>query len=369
MASAAGPEIETMKCLASCCGALCYCLLGMTMLAPTPDAVDDWSFWGALEHGVEAAAATIDGAPWCVGAACSLLGWGGGGYVPGEADEPDEVETSTPASGAACSLGAPSIVLGNSSELSDDESERVVSYVAEQVLATGRTQFDAGEITEATGVVLDGTDPLLLRQRVAARLMESEAGRKLFAGSRCATYEACSVYGNLAGADAEVLAMYEREKKEDGRAFDEFELPAFTAHDLEGHEVSSADLLGEDTLLAFVAVHCQHSMDSLPILQRLHDTYGQEGLRVVAVAVGSGEVEDVNSWFPHFEPTYEVWVASGTELPDAIGSHLVPTYLFVDERGRITEKLVGFKESSAVSERALARLASGGEDGDATLSR
>ncbi len=153
--------------------------------------------------------------------------------------------------------------------------------------------------------------------------------------------------------------MYEREKAEDGRLYDDFRLPEFTARDLEGREVGSSDLLGSEVLLAFVAVHCRHSMDSLPILERLTETYGSDGLRVVAVAVNSGSVEDVRTWFPSFEPSYEVWVADGDALGDRLGSHLVPTYLFVDRQGRVTEKRVGYQEPATVTERVLTRLAEG----------
>ncbi len=278
------------------------------------------------------------------------------GYAARVREPGDEAAPASAHSAPSCAAGGSSAATF-ASTLSAEELERVAEYVAKIVIETGRTGFEDEEIEAATGVAVGDADGPAIRRAVMAKLTATEKGRQMLAGSRCQAYEACSLYGDLSGASGEILAMYEREKAEDGRLFEDFELPEFEAFDLAGNEVSSADLRGQPVLLAFLAVHCRHSMDSLPILQKLEDTYGPQGLRVVAIAINSGGVEDVNTWFPSFEPTYDVWVANGDALGDRIGSHLVPTYLFVDPEGRITEKLVGYKEPAAVTERVLAYVA------------
>ncbi len=102
-------------------------------------------------------------------------------------------------------------------------------------------------------------------------------------------------------------------------------------------------------VLAFLAVHCNHSMDTLPILEDLHQRYGPEGLQVVGILVNSGSVEDANGWIPYFDPGYPIWVYSDDSLGDLVGSHLVPTYLLVDEDGIVRKKLVGFKNEGSVT--------------------
>ena len=135
-----------------------------------------------------------------------------------------------------------------------------------------------------------------------------------------------------------------------------FALPNFEAHDLAGKAVASADLKGGPVLLSFLAVHCRHSMDSFPILKELQDTYGPQGLHVVAVLINSGSVEDVNGWVHEFEPNYDIWVKNDAALGDLIRSHLVPTYLFVDAQGQVTEKLVGFKARGLLVKRVASRF-------------
>jgi len=296
-----------------------------------------------------------------------LEGLGFGASIQPEAAHGTTARTDEPAASSCSTSEDPSTVA--ESGLSAEEIDRAAEYIAGIVLASGRTKFEDDEIEKATGVVVGDASAAALHQAVMAKIGASERGQELLAGSRCQAYEACSLYGNLSGATGEILAMYEREKGEDGQLFENFEVPAFEALDLAGRTVHSADLRGQPTLLAFLAGHCQHSMDTIPILESLKETYGPEGLRVVAVVINSGTLEDVSGWFPTFEPTYEVWVVSGDALGDRIGSHLVPTYLFIDGEGQITEKLVGFKESSAVTERVLARLTASSQETMATSSK
>ena len=234
-------------------------------------------------------------------------------------------------------------------ELTDAELDTVAAYVARVLIDSGELPTGA-EVLDATGIRASVREVPLIQSRVVAKLAEDPLGQKLLAGSRCSDYGACSLHGNLAGASDGILAMYEVEKAQDGRRFDDLRLPEFEALDLSGEVVSSTDLVGRPAVLAFLAVHCNHSLDTLPILQELHDSYGSQGVRIVGIFINSGSVEDLNYWLPRFEPRYEIWAYGDTALGDVVGSHLVPTYLFVDSRGRVTQKLVGFKPLEAVTE-------------------
>jgi len=263
-------------------------------------------------------------------AAVAALGYraavaGGGGQGAALAEAPAAAHDATP------------------SRLTPEEIDSVVAYVVERLVAGGAVPT-GDEIEQATGVALEVADVPFLQRQVVARLAADPQGRSLLAGSRCSDYGACSLWGNLAGASGEVLATYDREKANDGQVYEDFALPAVSARDLSGAAVSTADLAGRPALVALFAVHCTHSIDSLPILQEIERRHGGDGgLRVVSLWVNSGTVADANAWLPHFQPEYEVWVADDDSLSEAVDSHLVPTYLLVDDRGRVVKKLVGFK--------------------------
>lgn len=247
----------------------------------------------------------------------------------------------------------PAAHLSATSRLTPEQVELVAGYVAGYILEHEEIP-DGDTIEEATGVELSIGDTPILQQAVLAELADDPRGQELLAGSRCSDYGACSMWGTLAGASGDLLALYEREKALDGTRYEDRALPRFTARDLEGRTVASSDLLGRPAVLALLSVHCNHSMETFPVLQELHRRYAGEGLQVVGVLVNSGSVEDAAGWVPHFAPEHPVWVVEGDGLGDLVGSHLVPTYLLVDEHGMLRELLVGFHpEESVVAELAL----------------
>ncbi len=61
--------------------------------------------------------------------------------------------------------------------------------------------------------------------------------------------------------------------------------PDFELTDLEGTPHALADFRGEVVVLNFWATWCPPCVEEMPSLQRLEDTLGERGLRVVAVSV------------------------------------------------------------------------------------
>ena len=258
--------------------------------------------------------------------------------------------------GESCSTAAPKVQasevpgegqnpeLEREGDLTAAQVDKVVEFMAKTIADTGSPSFTREEILKATGVIVTLEDAPLLQAEVFLKL--EDMGIDALSGSRCSDYGACSLYGDLSGATGEILAMYEREKKEDGKVYAGKALPDFTAYRMNGDMVSSDGLKGQETVLAFLAVHCRHSLDSLPILNRLSKELSD--VNVVGVYINSGSWEDVADWLPELEPQFDVWVRNDDELGDLFSGHLVPAYFFVNENGEITKKLVGFKEADQV---------------------
>ncbi len=281
------------------------------------------------------------------------------GSVGHSASFPEEAARRAPAGAANAPRGhaAPA-------RLTPKQIETVSAFVADHVLKTEEIP-SAAQVKDATGVAITIADTPVLQEAVRRRLGKDPRGQKLLAGSRCSDYGACSLWGSLSGnlatATGETLAMYEREKALDGSTYDDLARPAFEAHDWAGEKVRSTDLVGRPAVLAFLAVHCNHSMDTFPILRELHRRYGKRGLQVVGILVNSGSVRDANEWVPQqFAPEHPMWVYETASLGDLIGSHLVPTYLLVDKKGRVRKRIVGFKDQETVL--ADVRLIQGSSD-------
>lgn len=225
-----------------------------------------------------------------------------------------------------------------------------VKYISEkESIPTGEEVFDA------TGVGLTRESLPFLQQAILAQLLTDPSARKFLEGSRCSDYGACSIHRNLMNATGEELEMYFREKAEDGQRYVGRQLPTFTAEDLDGELVQTADLAGKPVVLAFLAFHCIHSTESLPFLAQLQAEVGDKA-RIVAVLANSttaGEAESLLRFhWPEFESQFEVWVYDDPSLGDLVASHLVPTYLLLDEQSRVLQKLVGFKKYSELEQAA-----------------
>lgn len=262
---------------------------------------------------------------------------------------PDDDNDSEPAGHSLAAAGQPPQAA---------EVSRVAEYVADHLAAHPDTLPELEAIEAATGVALAGRVDEF-RDAVIERLQETHP--ELLAAfakkNRCTQYEACSLANDLASATGETRDMYAREKAEDGARV-QFAVPKFRARTVGGEDVASTALAGKPTVLAFVAVHCGHSLESLPILQHIQKTYRARGVQVTAVYLNSGPASEVAAWFPlnYFEkPAFGVWATEDNVLGDRIASHLVPTYLLVDSTGTVRRKLVGF-QSQAKLERAVEEL-------------
>ncbi len=249
--------------------------------------------------------------------------------------------------------GAVALAGEQEAELSREDMDKVVDFVVRHLTSEGASGAMSREaLEEGVGFAIPLSALNNLQAEVIGILQETHpeilAELSANSGSRCSDYGACSLHGDLAGASGDVLEMYEREKAEDGRLYDDYPLPEFEAVDLAGNPVSSADLRGRPTVLTLMAGHCSHCHDSMPILADVIKKWGAEGLRVVNVLVNSGTPESVDAWMSKLDPKFEVWVYNSDKLGDLLGTHLVPAYLFVDANGKVLEKLVGYQESDFV---------------------
>jgi hypothetical protein len=237
--------------------------------------------------------------------------------------------------------------------LTKSELRRVVDFVVARIHSakTAPQAQELGiEIHEQLGITVPASERARIKAAVVTRLRANPVDlAKISSG--CDKYGACSLESDLTGASGDVWAMYKREKAQDGHKFSDFALPAAAVQDLSGRPTNLSALKGTRTLLVMLAGHCEHSIQTLDILQSLHHKYGPQGLHVVGLFVNSGSPEDMRTWIPRYKPEYAVWVVDDTAIGKQLRSNLTPTFFLVDERGMVHEKLVGLKTELEVSKR------------------
>jgi len=131
--------------------------------------------------------------------------------------------------------------------------------------------------------------------------------------------------------------------------------PSFSAQTLTGSVIDPAAQTGKVVLVDFWATWCPPCRDSIPVLQRLHEKYGGQGL--VILGVSNEEPEIVARFVADQRMTYAV--AASPSLSDALRKYEVeglPTTVLIDKQGRVRSFEAGFAPGAGGTEAKLEAL-------------
>ena len=133
-------------------------------------------------------------------------------------------------------------------------------------------------------------------------------------------------------------------------------LPEFSAKDLQGHTISSADLRGRVVLIDFWATWCEPCKKEMPGYQKLADRYGTRGFAVIGFkATMMADTEDPLEFARKMGVHYPLVIAIDDLLQEFGGLEGLPTTLLYDRQGVLRKKVIGF-EYTDVFESELKQL-------------
>ncbi len=124
--------------------------------------------------------------------------------------------------------------------------------------------------------------------------------------------------------------------------------PDFKLMDIHGKEVSLSQYRGSPVILDFWATWCPPCRMSIPELIKIQDEYKDKGLVVLALSLDDPS-QASNAYLREFQKeykiNYKILRANQRVLVDYFGyeSPAIPTMFFVDRKGRIVNKIVGFR--------------------------
>jgi thiol-disulfide isomerase/thioredoxin len=121
-------------------------------------------------------------------------------------------------------------------------------------------------------------------------------------------------------------------------------LPAFELKDLQGHDLSSADLGGKVVLIDFWATWCQPCKKEMPGYQKLLDRFGSRGFVVIGFKFDTmADTEDPLKFAHRIGVHYPLAVAADELKQKFGGIEGLPTTMLYDRHGILREKVVGFE--------------------------
>src|SRR5579859_2715858 len=126
-------------------------------------------------------------------------------------------------------------------------------------------------------------------------------------------------------------------------------LPAFSVKDLQGHEISSADLRGKVVLIDFWATWCQPCKKEMPGYQKLLDRYSSLGMAVVGFKFDTmRDMEDPVQFAKTIGVGYPLTVATDDLKQKFGGIEGLPTTLLYDRDGILRNKVIGFEYTDII---------------------
>ena len=126
-------------------------------------------------------------------------------------------------------------------------------------------------------------------------------------------------------------------------------LPDFSAKDLQGREISSADLRGKVLLVDFWATWCQPCEKEMPGYQKLVDRYGSRGFAVVGLKFDTmKDLEDPILFAKKIGVRYPLAVATDDLKQKFGGIEGLPTTMLYDRRGILRQKVIGFEYTNII---------------------
>jgi thiol-disulfide isomerase/thioredoxin len=127
-------------------------------------------------------------------------------------------------------------------------------------------------------------------------------------------------------------------------------LPEFSLKDLQGREISSADLRGKVVLVDFWATWCQPCKKEMPGYQKLLNLYGPSGFAVIGFKFDTmADTENPVQFAKKIGVRYPLAVASDYLKQRFGGIEGLPTTMLYDRQGILREKIVGFEYTEALA--------------------
>lgn len=132
--------------------------------------------------------------------------------------------------------------------------------------------------------------------------------------------------------------------------------PDATAVDLvTGDTVRVRDYRGQVVLLNLWATWCPPCEQEMPSIERLHETLGAEGLRVVAISVDQTDRDAVRRWIEERHLTFTVLHDRTGKVQQTYQTTGMPESFVIDRDGVIVKKIIGATEWDHPAQQALFR--------------
>jgi len=117
-------------------------------------------------------------------------------------------------------------------------------------------------------------------------------------------------------------------------------LPKLNLQDFEGKAVPSDQFKGNIVVLDFWATWCVPCIGEIPTFNRLQEKYGDKGVKVVGIAMASGEAKEVKPYIGRNKMKYTVLMGDDDQVYD-LNVLAFPTTYLVTRDMKVFRRYIG----------------------------
>ena len=132
--------------------------------------------------------------------------------------------------------------------------------------------------------------------------------------------------------------------------------PNFALPDLKNNTVKLSAYDGQIRIVDFWATWCPPCRKEIPHFQALHEKYGDQGLKVIGVALGE-EASVVQPFVDRMKMTYTSLLGDTQVAQQFGGIEAIPTTFVIDKKGRVYKKHIGYRDYETFERDVLVLMA------------
>ncbi len=130
---------------------------------------------------------------------------------------------------------------------------------------------------------------------------------------------------------------------------DKKQAPELTFNTIEGKKITMSSLKGQIVLVNFWATDCPGCIAEMPKLVETYNTYHAKGLEIIAVAMPTDPISQVQNYAQKNKLPFPVVHDGDVEITTHFDDvRLTPTTFMIDQQGHLMGKIIGEMDFTAL---------------------
>ncbi|NIO16865.1 MAG: redoxin domain-containing protein [Deltaproteobacteria bacterium] len=128
--------------------------------------------------------------------------------------------------------------------------------------------------------------------------------------------------------------------------------PRFELEDISGEKINLADFQGKAVVLNFFATWCPPCQSEIPGFVNIYKEYKSQGLEIIGISLDNDPETVLPEFISEYKIPYTVAIGSRDMISMYGGLKSLPTTIFINRKGEITNVHMGFLDETTFEEEA-----------------